>query len=120
MIQITSENQHVTKGTIVLLSNPLYGFVKHLESNCVYDCCGMDAFDFSASNALAWVSAATPDECRHCAAQLKEINTAINEAELPVYISVLGMLDYGEANEFFYNVENALLTALETHASNVA
>ena len=47
--------QFLAEGLILLLNRPLYGLVQHLESHCVYGCCGMDAFDITASNAQLWL-----------------------------------------------------------------
>jgi len=56
-----------------MLGQPLRGLVKHLESNCLVGCCGMDAFDISPENALAWLQTVEPEQRRLCVEQIEEV-----------------------------------------------
>lgn len=108
-----TNTQHLSEALVVLLGQPLRSLVQHLESNCIYGCCYMDAFDISAENAGVWVKTVDAEQRHLCLGQLKEVLVAVRATTLPVYVEKLGdVLKREEAVTFFERIEGALLATL--------
>jgi hypothetical protein len=119
--QWPSHTQFLAEGLILLLNRPLYGLVKHLESDCVYGCCGMDAFDISASNAQLWLRSDEGQQRQLCLEQLDEVFAAIRGTTFSAYVSPLqGMLRHEEALDFFESIRSALAEAVDLESSVIA
>lgn len=117
MTSSPAPSPHLTPAMVLFLPGPLSLLVRQLESNCVYGCCYMDAFDLSAENAGAWLKTVKPTERRQCREQLEAVLTAIRASSLPIYVTHLGdFWKRDEATDFFEQVQSAVNNALETIA----
>lgn len=110
-----SRDQHFTEALVVLLNRPLYTLVQHLESECVYDCCYMDAFDISAANAGRWLGTVSSDDHRECLRQLDEVLAAVRHTSLSVFMGQLGdFWKRDEALAFLESIKSVVTEALES------
>ncbi len=65
----------------VTVAEPLAGFLDHLQSYCVYGCCGMDAFNFEAAHTVGWIEQIGADSAGATLCQVRALRTSIAKAE---------------------------------------
>ena len=54
-------------------------FLQHLESNCIFGCCGSDAFDFRFEHSADWVCSVGDDVAWQALNQARTLRTALRE-----------------------------------------
>lgn len=98
----------------IIVDYPLLGLIKHCETFCVAECCGLDAFDFSpihiASFLIRYTGKVESEEVDKIVSQLQELNEEAERLEKESGTSRIEMM-----NQFF---DGPALFSLSTTIKN--